>query len=153
MDNQNTPSGDSQTNNNELVISEQSRKYLNETETWTKFLSIVGFVFVGIIVIVALFAGTMISSIPFGTENNLGKGMSFLISGLYFLMAAVYFFPIWYLFKFSKSIKEAIRYKNNEELEMAFSNQKSFYKFIGIFTVVVLVIYGFGLLIALMGIL
>jgi hypothetical protein len=57
-------------------------------------------------------------------------------------MAALYFFPTWYLFKFSKSIKEAIRHKSNQELELALENHKSFFKFMGMLMVIVLAIYG-----------
>ncbi len=152
MENQNTPMDNPQTPGNELIISKKSEEYLNETEQWTKFLSIVGFVFVGLIVIMALFASTIFSSVPFGPENKMGGVMGFLFSGIYLLMGALYFFPTWYLFKFSKSLKEAIRFKNNEELEVALSNHKSFYKFLGVFTVIMLAIYGIAFLIGILGI-
>lgn len=100
----------------------------------------------------ALFAGSIFSSVPFGTESKMGGVMGFVFSGIYFLMGAIYFFPTWYLFKFSKSLKEAIRNKNNEELEVALSNHKSFYKFLGVFTVIMLAIYGIAFLIGILGI-
>jgi len=153
MENQSTSINNPDASGNELSISRKSAAYLSETEKWTKFLSIVGFAFVGIIVIIALFASSIFSSVPFGQNSGMGGSMGFVFSGIYFVMAALYFFPIWYLYKFSTNIKDAIQSKSSEQLELALSNQKSFFKFIGIFTVVVLVFYGIGLLIAVLGIL
>jgi hypothetical protein len=152
MENENTSVNDLNSSNNELKISDKSAEYLSETEKWTKFLSITGFVFVGLIVIMAFFAGSIFSQFPFGQENNYGGAMSLLFTVGYLLLAALYFFPIWYLFKFSKSIKEAIIRKNSEELEVAFSNHKSFFKFIGIVMAIVLGFYAIGLLFSVLAI-
>jgi hypothetical protein len=46
----------------ELSIDHEISSHLGETAKWAKFLSIVGFVFMGVMLIVLLFAGSMISS-------------------------------------------------------------------------------------------
>jgi hypothetical protein len=79
MENQDTSLSNAESPSNELIISKKSENYLNETERWTKFLSIVGFVLVGIMVIVALFASSIFSAIPFDQDNNFGGGMGFLL--------------------------------------------------------------------------
>ncbi len=119
----------------ELTISPLSINFLNETGGWTRFLAIIGFVFVGLMVVVAIFAGTLLSNMPGGDAMPLGGAV---LSIIYLLMAALYFFPILYLYKFGKQIKEALSSKENRTLEQAFENLKSHYKFIGIMMIVLL---------------
>lgn len=124
-----------------LTISDTAIGYLNETGKWTKFLSIIGFVFTGLILIVALFSGSILPYMTQGQMTNMPTGMTFLFSGMYLLMGLVYFFPTWYLLKFSQKLKSALANQNNDELNEALSNQKSFYKFWGILFIITFGIY------------
>ena len=47
-----------------LTISIEAINSLTETAKWTKFLSILGFIFIGLIVVMAFFAGSMMSFLP-----------------------------------------------------------------------------------------
>ena len=66
---------------------------LNETRKWTKFLSILGFIGIGVMLIGGIFAGSylgsMTSNIPGGTPVP-----GALYSVIYVVMAIVYFFPV-----------------------------------------------------------
>ena len=129
---------------NHLVIGESSKTFLNEIGGRAKFLGILGFIFVGIIVLVAIFAGSVLSEVE-GMSNMPGGGI--FITILYLIMAAFYFFPIYYLFLFAKNIKEALNAEDNISLDEAFKNLKSHYKFMGITAAVILSIYlVFGLI-------
>ncbi len=119
-------------------LSDQMRAYIQETAKWTYFLSILGFIFLGFMVIGSLFAGLMFGSMT----RELGYGISGgLISLLYLGGALLYFFPIFYLFRFSTKAKAATRTGNDAELTDAFQNLKSHYKFVGILTIVFLGLY------------
>ncbi len=120
-------------------LSINSILFLKETGKWAKFLSIVGFVSMGIMIIAALFASTLPNTIP-GLENTLMSSAG-LISSLYVLMAAIYFFPFYYLFQFSNKINKAFKLKDNRLLEDSFKNLKSHYKFIGVFTLIFILFY------------
>lgn len=120
-------------------LSINSISFLKETGKWAKFLSIVGFVSMGIMIIAALFASTLPNTIP-GLENTLMSSAG-LISGLYVLMAAIYFFPFYYLFQFSNKINKALKQNDNRLLEDSFKNLKSHYKFIGVFTLIFILFY------------
>ena len=141
MEEQNTPLMNNEEKESQLVISPIASNYLNETGKWTKFLAIMGFIMIGFIVIVGLFAGTMMSLAGGDQFGVMMPGMSFFIGFIYVVMGLIYLFPTLYLFKFSNKIKSALQSNNNDELNEALSNQKSFYKFIGIFTIVILSIY------------
>ena len=71
----------------ELFVTDEAKGYINETRKWAKFLAILGFIGSGLIAIMAVFAGSMFSTI--------WGGASFMISILYLLMALLYFFPLY----------------------------------------------------------
>lgn len=136
---------------NGLELETTARDYLLETAKWGKFLSIVGFVFIGLMVVVALFAGAMFSSLGSlsgleGVEgaDNLGAiGLlsGGMITGLYLVMAAMYFFPTLYFYRFSTRIKTAVENGSTTDLTAGLSNLKSCIKFWGIFTLVIVGFY------------
>jgi hypothetical protein len=132
-----------------LIISTSATNYLTETAKWAKFLSIIGFIFTGLTLILGLFAESIISSMSYGQIPNTSNGMEFMFSGIYLLLGILYFFPSWYLLKFSQKMKLALSIQNNDELNTAFSNHKSFYKFLGITYIVIIGIYVLLALIAL----
>jgi hypothetical protein len=61
-------------------------------------------------------------------------------------MAVFWFIPTWYLFRFSMLAIKAVR-DSTGTLTAAFRNLKSAFKFFGIFTIVILSLYGLGILI------
>lgn len=126
-----------------LTISKEAINSLTETAKWTKFLSILGFIFIGLIVVMAFFAGSMMSFLPTQQIDQMPNSLGFLFTVIYLLMALLYFFPTKYLWNFSQKIKSALANQNEEELDAALSNQKSFYKFFGILIIVFLSIYAF----------
>ena len=132
---------DFDTNETGMVITHESREYLRESAKWGKFLAIVGFVFVGIIALLALFAGSMLGG-AMGREMGFAGGGIF-ITILYLGLAAVYFFPCLYLFNFSNKAKLALLTNSNAGMTEALKNLKSMFKFMGIFTIVILSLYAF----------
>jgi hypothetical protein len=127
---------DSTPNNNQMTVSSESATYLRETGSWGNFLAIVGFIGVGLIVLLALFASSVFALM--GANAGIPVG---LISGIYLCIAALYFFPVLYLYKFSAKIKEALQKKDTVLLEGALENLKSLFKFMGITTAVMLGLY------------
>jgi len=125
----------------ELNLSEEIKGYLRETSTWTLFLSILGFVGIGFMVLAGIFMSVLFAST--GVQDpyeSLGFSMSWM-GGFYIILAVVYFFPVLYLFKFSRKMKSAITSKNNNDLTTAFQNLKSHYKFVGILTIALIALY------------
>ena len=125
----------------ELSITADIRGFLQETAKWANFLSILGFIMVGLIVLIGIFAGTFISVILGDLQNEIPGFSPIYITIFYFIIAAIYIFPILYLFRFAKNTKEALRSDNQIALSEAFENLKSHYKFIGIFTAIMLGLY------------
>lgn len=136
-------------NGENLVIDWRSKEFLKETAKWTKFLAILGFVGIGLMVLgslVMLFAPSSLMSngdFPFG-----GKIFMML---LYLAFAVLYYFPISYLYKFSENTKKAIENNDNNAIRDAFEFLKSHYKFMGILTIILLSFYAIIIFIGLIG--
>lgn len=133
-----------QIESNDLSLTTGAKIFLKESASWTKFISIVGFVFLGLIVLIALFAGSIMGS-AFEEAGMPMAGGAF-ITVIYLLIVVLYFFPIYYLFQFSSKMKAALQNQSSELLEQAFSNLKSHYKFMGILLIIACAFYGLALI-------
>jgi hypothetical protein len=132
-----------------LMVTEDIRSFIYESSKWTKFLAIVGFVFTGLMIMLSLSVSAIISSMNnmVGAQNNpyAAMGTGFLTVFL-LIMAAIYFYPSFILFKFSTSAKQAVLYGDQESLSVAMNKMKSFFKFWGILLIVILGFYGLAIL-------
>lgn len=139
--------------NNDLQISPASQNFLNEAAKWGKFLSIIGFIFCGVLAIAAFFAPAMYSKLT--VFNDLSSGMmgvaSTFIIIIYLAFAVVLFFPCYYLNKFSIKMRVALQTVNQENFEDSLKNLKSLLKFYGIFTIIVLSFYALIFILAMLG--
>ncbi|MFB9108050.1 hypothetical protein [Flavobacterium gyeonganense] len=137
----------------ELHLDESAKGFLKETAKWAYFLSILGFIGVAIMAVIALFAGTLFSTLGSTVPGMGGMGGSFgvVIGVVYFALAAIYFFPVYYLNKFAANAKKAFRENDSEALTNSFEYLKSHYKFIGIFTLSIMILYGLILVFAVIG--
>lgn len=124
----------------ELRIDRISREFLAETAKWATFLSILGFIGIGLMVIVALFV-LVIGASTSTSASFAPLGGGAFVSIFYFIVAGFYFVPINYLYKFASNMKNAIRTNNQSSLTTSFEYIKSHYKFIGILTIVMIGIY------------
>ncbi len=114
--------------------------YFAEMRKWTLFLSIIGFIFIGLALIAVLFMGGLMKSfIP-------TSGLLFVVPIL--IVAIVYFFPLYFLLRFSSVSKEAILSNDSLKLEEAIRYLKRFFKYIGIMTIVLICIYVIAIIIA-----
>jgi len=137
----------------ELQLDESAKSFLKETAKWAYFLAIMGFVAIAFIVLLAIFAGTIFSSMSSTVPGMGAMGGSFavIISVVYIIIAVIYFFPVYYLFKFGSNAKAAFRENDSEALTASFGYLKSHYKFIGIFTISIFVLYGLIAVFAVLG--
>ena len=128
-----------------LELQSGAIEYLREIRKWAKFLSIVGFIGIGFM----LLAGIVVS-ISFSQFDTSDLGSPFptsLLGLIYVVMAAIYFFPVLYLFRFSQRMKVALNTNNSEALKQSFMNLKSHYKFMGIMMIVMFALYFVGIIV------
>ena len=118
--------------------------FLFETAKWGKFIAIVGYVGMGIMIILGLLV--MIGKSSFGqfTGHNSTVG---ILGIIYIIMAIIYYFPVTYLYKFSKQIRNGLLANDELSITTGFSNLKSLFKFTAILIIVMLAMYGVALVI------
>jgi hypothetical protein len=120
-----------------FFTNDELNSHLRETAKWGKLLAIVGFVGLGILVIIAL---VFISGLTNPLARNTG-GLPQWMGIIYLAMGALYYFPTSYIYSFSKSIKNGLDSNDEETVLSGFSKLKSLFKFMGITTLVILSIY------------
>jgi hypothetical protein len=138
---------------NTLKLNDFAVAALRESAKWCMFLAIVGFIFIGLMVIAGAFMAVALSAIP---NDPYGGGMGMnpfsafknYIGGIYIVLAVIYFFPVYYLFNYAKGTKQALESGNSEVLTNALVNLKSHHKFLGIFTIIMIALYIIGIIAA-----
>ena len=133
----------------QLTITSAAKGFLIETSKWCKFLSIVGFVGLGLLLLSSFFINTIYSNMPQASAMPFNLGIVMTI--VYVLIIAIYIFPIYYLYQFSIQLKKALISKDDETLANAFEMLKSHYKFTGVFSIIMLSIYVLAGIVGLMG--
>ncbi|PSK91933.1 hypothetical protein [Taibaiella chishuiensis] len=122
-------------------LDERSKAYLLETTRWTKFLAIMGFIFVGLMIIIALVllvAGSALSAYSGSGLAVLGATGGSIVM---LVIIALYVYPIYALWKFSTNMKSGINTANQEQIIEGFRYQKNMYRFMGILMIIVLAFY------------
>lgn len=119
-----------------LDLSDSLKSDLLETSRWGKFMAIVGFMSVGILLLLAfslLFSGDL--------GGQMAGVSSLSIAVLYFVLGIVYLFPVYFLYKYSSQLKRALMGEDQYEFESAFRNLKKLFVFLGVVTAITLVFY------------
>lgn len=131
--------------NFELQLNQSAKGFLKETSKWAYFLSILGFIGVGFVVLAAVFSGALFANIGHYNPSIRGFGMlgGSFITALYLIVAALYFFPIYYLNRFASKANLAIKENNSELLATSFKYLKSHFKYIGVMALIILCLYIF----------
>lgn len=139
--------------NFDLKLNETAKGFLKETAKWAYFLSILGYIGIGFLVIIAVFAGTIFSTIGYmGEDKSPFRAFGgVFITVLYLIIAALYIFPVYYLNKFAVNMKNALTENNTELLATSLEYLKSHYKFIGIMMLVMFALYALVFVFAIIG--
>lgn len=133
--------------NQDLQFNPRIFSFLKESARWSKFLSIVGFITTGFILLIAFFVPAFIKH--FSEEEFPQFNISSSITGIvinFFILALFVFIPSLFLLRFSDKMKEALEQINQISFEESFENLKGLFKFYGILTIIVLSLYGIGIL-------
>jgi uncharacterized membrane protein YjgN (DUF898 family) len=130
---------------NKLSLNDFAISALRESGKWCMFLSILGFIGIAFMIIAGLFMSVALSAIPdnstFGTDVNPFGAIKAYIGIIYIVIAVLYFFPIYYLYKYASGTKSALASSSSDQLSEALVNLKSHHKFLGITAIVVISIY------------
>lgn len=124
---------------------------LRGTRPWVLLFSILGFVASALIVVIALvvlvgggawFLGDA------GGEGMAGGGAMVLVSVLYLLIGLLYFLPCLHLFRYAKRIRNVTEGGGAPALVEALDQQRRFWRLLGLYAGVMLVLYAIGIVLA-----
>jgi len=129
--------------NSDLTVSNISQENFLASAKWGKFLSIVGFVFCGLMVIVSFFITGILSQSTQTSRMTISPGV---FTVMYLILAVVLFFPCLYLYRYSTKMTEAITNSRQESFDTSVMNLKVMFRFYGIFTIVILSFYALAII-------
>ena len=137
-----------------LGIDNISRSHLSETAKWARFLAICGFVFIGLMIVYGIMMALVIVSMSNSMTQFDGSNNGNQIKGLigigmiifYILFAVIAFFPYYFLLRFANKMKAALVSNDQDSLNSSFQNLKILYRYMGILTIISLVLIVFGIL-------
>jgi magnesium-transporting ATPase (P-type) len=136
----------------DLKLTGNIHSYLGETARWARFLSVVGFAIVAMMILAAIVLPEILPSTRYPDLDGTLR-QSFTSTGLrinFVILALLLFFPCLYLFRFAIKMKDALINVKQDDFEDSFLNLKSTFKFYGILTIVILAIYGLAFIVLLL---
>jgi hypothetical protein len=123
----------------QITLTSGAKNFLRETAKWGKFLSILGFIALGLMLLGSFFISSFYNTLP--QADIMPFDLGIVVTLIYTVVALICIFPIYYLYQFSAKMKEALISKDDAVLVTAFEMLKSHYKFIGVATIITLSIY------------
>ena len=122
-----------------IEIGHETLKHLNTLRKWTMFLAVIGFIFFGLIIILGLITGTFLTAF---NQSTKAQGIpDALVIAAFIVSALMNFFPVYFLFNFSKHTSLAVATHDRKEMHIAIKYLKRFFIYIGVFLIVVLTVY------------
>jgi uncharacterized membrane protein len=130
----------------DLQIDAVSQSYLTETAKWAKFIAIAGFIFSGLIIIIAGYYINMVTEAR-STYGGFRRDNSPLILGgvFYIVVAIIWIITSVYQLRFATKLQTALQGNNQDELQQSFLNFKIYYRISGIVTIISLFLGVLGL--------
>lgn len=128
--------------NQSLELDQQAFEALRESAKWSMFLAIIGFIGIGLMVIAAIIMGSVMAMIPDdGFGNSPFGAMKGFLSILYLVIAAIYFMPVYYLYKYASGMKNALNVRDSNLVSNALVSLKQHHKILGIMVIVLISLY------------
>lgn len=133
-----------------MGITDDALRQLATARKWAFFLAIVGFIGCGFMVLGRLFFGLSFGLVSeFMPEGGVvEQGPVILAMVMYMVLAVVYFFPAFFLLRFSLRSKHALAAHSPDLITDAFRYLKLFFAYIGIAVIVGAALSAVGIIVA-----
>ena len=126
----------------DATVSQGVLRQLAGTKGWVRFMSVLMFIGAGFMLLIALVmllaGGSIFQS---GKAGTLPAGMMTGIASLYAGLSILYIYPALKLWKYASGIAALLISGSSLDLEGALSQQRSFWKFLGIMVIALFVLY------------
>jgi len=132
-------------------LTEAMIKHLKEAAPWIRFIGILSYIGCGITILAGI--GFMIAMPLLSSFTDLYSGLLGASMGVvYIIIGVVIFFPSRFTYNFGAKIRSFMQSNNEQDLEMAFKNNKSLWKFYGILCIVYLAIIPVAIIIGILSV-
>ena len=137
-------------NENSLRITPTSKDNLISTSRWANFIAIVGFVMLGIMVVISI--STFILTPLMGEFQDF---QLYLVGLIYLIYAVIGFFPYYFLYTFAKKVRKGLETGDQSIFDTGLLNLRRLALFVGVLMIIALsmlllivpiVIFTFGML-------
>lgn len=119
------------------ILNQTMLSYLKMASPWLRFMGVMGFIGVGVLALCAVMMACIMPALGTLTETTGYSPLMFRIMGVFYLvLAALYVYPAKCTWAFGTRIRTYLRDGRQTDLELAFRNNKSLWKFYGILTIV-----------------
>jgi hypothetical protein len=120
-----------------MQLTEEMQYYVFEAAKWAKMIGIAGFVFAGILALMAFSVPAMFSMLV-KMNPSMGNvpGGAHAIAVFYFILAVVCLAFSIQVFQFSRNAKEGVSYNSEPHITAALSRLRSFFRLWGILVLV-----------------
>ena len=103
------------------------------------FLAVVGFIVLGLMIFLGIITGAFLSAfksedVTLGIQEN-------IIAVMFIVFLLIYFLLVLYLFRFSKSARDAIQNHDRKKLEKTFKYLRKFFTLAGILVISIILVY------------
>jgi hypothetical protein len=132
--------------NGKIEIGQETLKHLNKLRKWTMFLSVSGFIFFGLIISLGLITGTFLTA--FSHSDKISGIPDALILAFFIGLALINFFPVIFLFRFSKHTSKALSTLDRMEMHIAIKYLKRFFIYLGAILIAIISLYLVSLILA-----
>lgn len=133
--------------NAQSAVSGTTKENMQKAARWMRLCAIIGFLFVGLMVIFALAVPELMetfSGLPGSPDMNTASGVFTVV---YVIIALLFFLPNLYFYQSAASFSRSVNTSMDDDIETGFKKLHSLYLFIG----VIFIIYFAFILIALLG--
>lgn len=131
-----------------LNLNETAIFYLHTIRRWAKIISIIMFVMIGMLLLMGIIMSyamnTIASEIP---QLPMGFPVG-AIALMYVFIAVIYFFPVYYLYKFSQHLEFALNARSEQELTVALQFLKNHYTIVGVLMIIGIIMMALAFIIA-----
>jgi hypothetical protein len=124
-------------------VSSTTLEHLRGTKPWVRLLSVLGFIFAILICLGGV--AMMVGSSFMGEATGLTGLTAIGLGAFYLLLAFLYIFPSLWLWRYAGSIQTLLSSRRTADLDEAMKHQKAVWRFFGIISMVMIVIYALAL--------
>lgn len=122
---------------NNIRLLEESKMYVSSIGKWLKFFAVFSCICIFFLLMCTILMIALGSHIPM---FHGGKSLRWF-NLIYIVLALLYIWPILYMFRSSAAAKSAVESNDNVQIVEFLKNNKLYWKFCGILTIVLFAVY------------